>query len=112
MEMVKGVVDKVLDAVSIPALGAEADVKRARELVGEDATVYAALRAPPEFYELNCKDYCALAFVPCFCYATEMASRTMKSSLYIVSDKAVKVRSHRSMMSCRLTAAVWSIGSH
>ena len=90
--MVKGIVDKVVESVSIPALGDEEDVKRAREIVGDDATVYAALRAPPEFYEMQCMDYCKLALVPCFCLPTLTATRVLKSTLYIVSDKAVKVK--------------------
>lgn len=91
MEMVEKVMEKVMDLVSIPAMGAEEDIKKAKEIVGDDVNLFAALRAPPEFYELKCMDYCKLATNPFLCCARINANAALKNTLYIVSEKNVKV---------------------
>lgn len=97
MDMLQNLAKKVVGEVKFPALGEEADVEKAQEILGEDATVYAALRAPPEYYTLTTADYCKLCFVPCFCLPVINASKTVENSLYIVSDQEVKVRSNWTM---------------
>lgn len=94
MEMLQDLTKKVVGEVKFPALGEEADVKKAQEILGEDATVYAALRAPPEYYKLTTGDYCKMCFVPWVCLPVINTSKTVENSLYIVSDKEVKVRSN------------------
>eukprot|EP00210_Caulerpa_lentillifera_P005144 g4916.t1 len=91
MEMIRNVANKVIGEVKFPAIGEAEDIKKAQEIVGEDATIYAALRTPPEYYTLTTSDYCKLCLVPCFYPPVITASKTMENSLYIVTDKEVKV---------------------
>jgi len=97
MDMLQNLAKKVVGEVKFPALGEEVDVKKAQEILGEDATVYAALRAPPEFYTLTTGDYCKMCLFPCACLPVINASKTVENSLYIVSDQEVKVRSNWTM---------------
>jgi len=95
MEMVKQLASKAEDTVkkfmSMPAVGEPDDIERAKQLIGEDSHVYAALRTPPEFYELACIDYCKLAFIPCLLLSRISANRALDATLYIVTDSDIKV---------------------
>lgn len=91
MEAVAGFVkDKVAEVaaeLAVPVIGESEDIKRAQELVGDSAKVYAALRVPEDALKISCTYYLLFCILP----PLISAQRRLKNTLYIITGEGIKV---------------------
>lgn len=82
--------DKVQDAVAdlgMAVIGEKEDVDKAKEIVGDSAKVYGAFKVPEDALKISPMFYCFFCVLP----PALSAKRRLEKTMYIITDKGVKV---------------------
>ncbi|GMH38416.1 hypothetical protein BSKO_06300 [Bryopsis sp. KO-2023] len=86
-DFVKEKVVETVQNLAMPLIGKQEDIDKAKEIVGDKAKVYGALKAPEEALTIPKAFYCLFCFLP----QAIGFKRRLENTTYIITDKGVKV---------------------
>lgn len=84
---VKEKVEEAVEGLALPVIGKKEDVDKAKEVVGDSGKVYGALKVPEDALKISPMYYLLFCVLP----PALSAKRRLEKTMYIITDKGVKV---------------------